>query len=77
MVYRESVRKLTRESQIAQYLESNKDTLAGTTVDLDAFNPYVINYDGNNATAGVMPANSLTRMNNDNDSNGLSTAYLN
>lgn len=44
----------TSEAEVLSYLEQNSESLLGTTVNLYAYNPYTIIYDGNNATAGTM-----------------------
>ena len=45
---------LTDESAVINYLTDDSSTLLGTTIDIYAYNPYTINYNGNNATAGTM-----------------------
>ena len=42
------------EAEVISFLENNISTLSGTTIDIYAYNPYTINYNGNNATAGTM-----------------------
>ena len=42
------------EAEVKKYMERNSESLSGTTLDLYAYNPYIISYDGNNATAGTM-----------------------
>ena len=44
---------LADENEINDYLNT-QDNLAGSSIDIYAYNPYLVNYNGNGATAGTM-----------------------
>ena len=44
---------LENETAVIDYLENN-DSLLGTSIDIYAYNPYTIHYNGNGSTAGTM-----------------------
>ena len=58
---------LADENEINDYLNTHHD-LAGSSIDIYAYNPYLVNYNGNGATAGTMAGFTSKLATNDSSS---------